>query len=337
MNTEPDELPEKEELSFSEALQRLLADEDLPVHLLYRISDLSEGEKVELYERWVVTQDGRREEIARHLADISEDNFTVDFKPFFAYLLADPDPSVRVAALEGLWDATELKLVGPIVAMLESDDNQRVRAAAAAALSHYLLLSAWGELRHVPTELIIEALLAAYHDQSAETPVRRAALESLGSVPSDEVEQLVKNAYESSNSELQLGSLFAMGNSADPRWLPILIDELESPYSEMRVEAARACGSIGHSEAVPGLAELALDDDEEVAATAIEALGLIGGNDAHRALEAMVDDPRFEHLQDIVTLALEDMDWLENELTMLSWREEDEGDDDLIEFDDLDE
>ena len=40
--------------------------------------------------------------------------------------------------------------------------------------------------------------------------------------------------------ELQLSALFAMGTSADPRWLPILVDEMESPNSDMRAEAARA-------------------------------------------------------------------------------------------------
>ena len=330
--------PESDEVPFPDVLKALLTDEEVVIHLLYRLSDLSEEETSRLFEAWLLTPELRRQEIARHLADIVEDNFVVDFEPLFAYCLLDPDPLVRVAALDGLWDTTNVSLIAPIIDLLQNDPNQGVQATAAATLAHYLLLSSWGQLRRVPTEKIIEALLATYEDANSAVPVRRAALEALGSVPTERVQKLIEAAYEGSIGELQLGALFAMGNSADPRWLPILLDELESPYSEMRIEAARASGSVGHSEAVPALAELAYDDDEEVAMTAIEALGLIGGEEAQAILQAMVEEPGAEHLQEFILAALEDIDWLDKELSLLSLSAGDEDEDDeLIEFDDLDE
>jgi HEAT repeat protein len=331
--------PESDDLPFPEVLKALLTDEEVTIHLLYRLSDMTEEEKSRLFEAWLLTPELRRQEITRHLADIVEDNFIVDFEPVFAYCLADPDSMVRAAALDGLWDTTNMSLITPIVELMQNDQSQVVQATAAATLSHYLLLSSWGQLRRVPTERITEALLAVYEDPNSAMPLRRAALEALGSVPTERVQKLIESAYEGSIRELQLGALFAMGNSADPRWLPILLDEMESPYSEMRIEAARASGSVGHSEAVPALAELAYDDDEEVAATAIEALGLIGGEEAHAVLEAMIEEPGAEHLQEIILSALEDIDWLDKELSLLSLSvdDEDEDDDELIEFDDLDE
>lgn len=330
---------EGDDLSFPQVLKALLADEEIAIHLLYRLSDMTEEDKSRLFEAWLLTPELRRQEITRHLADIVEDDFIVDFEPVFAYGLSDPDPLVRVASLDGLWDTTNVSLITPILDLLQNDRSQAVQATAAATLAHYLLLSSWGQLRRVPTEQIIEALLSTYEDPHSAVPVRRAALEALGSVPTERVQKLIEAAYEGSIMELQLGALFAMGNSADPRWLPILLDEMESPYSEMRIEAARASGSVGHSEAVPALAELAYDDDEEVAMTAIEALGLVGGQEAQAVLQAMVEEPGVEHLQEYILAALEDIDWLDKELSLLSLSadDEDEDDDELIEFDDLDE
>lgn len=344
MSSEQEEFAADEEIPFSEASQQLLNDPIVPIHLLYRLSDMEESEKSRFFEQWLLTGPERRQEITRHLADLSEENFLVDFGPVFGFCLSDPDPLVRVAALDGLWDTTELGLIPAISDLVQNDASQSVRAAAAAALSHFLLMAAWGEIDGVPKEDIAAVLLQAYRDPDSEIPLRRAALEALGSVPTAEVQQLIEAAYEGSIPELQLGALFAMGNSADPRWLSILLDEMESPYSEVRIEAARASGNVGHSDAVPALAELAYDHDEEVAATAIEALGLIGGEQALQMLESMLEDPQREHLYEIVEMALDDLDALAMEKSLLSLAEDwieaaDEAvdeDDELIDLDDLD-
>jgi len=100
-----------------------------------------------------------------------------------------------------------------------------------------------------------------------------------------------------------------MGSSADPRWLPILLDEMESPYEEIRLEAVRAAGNIGDSQAIPRLAELAYDDSEEVAVAAIAALGEIGGEQAGELLTAMVDDSELEELHEIIHEVFEESTW----------------------------
>lgn len=346
MSYEQDEFPVDEEIPFADAVQQLLSEPAVPIHLLYRLSDMTEAEKADFFEQWLLTGPDRRHEIARHLADLSEANFLVDFGPVFGFCLSDPEPMVRVAALDGLWDATDVGVIPAISELVQNDASQHVRAAAAAALSHFLLMAAWGEVEGVPEDEITAVLLGAYRDPDSEVPLRRAALEALGSVSTSEVQRLIEAAYEGSDPELQLGALFAMGNSADPRWLSILLDEMESPYSEMRIEAARASGTVGHSDAVPALAELAYDDDEEVAATAIEALGLIGGDQALEVLEGLLEDPQMEHLYEVVEMAMDDLDGLANQKSLLSLAEDwmiasdealDDEDDDLIDLDDLDE
>ena len=70
----------------------------------------------------------------------------VEFTPVFAHLFNDTYAIVRVAALDGVWDSTEPRLVRPIIGLLQSDRDVNVRAAAARALAHYVLLAEWGQV-----------------------------------------------------------------------------------------------------------------------------------------------------------------------------------------------
>ena len=297
------------ELAFSDALDSLLFAEQVPLDLLYRLSDLTEDEMLEFERKWPTVSDERRHEIIRHLVDISEDDFFVDYHPLFANCLADPNPAVRSIALYGLWDTTDLTMLEPIIDRLKNDPEAEVQAAAAGSLAHFLLMSAWGQLKGVRIDVIIEALLAAFYDPAARFIVRRAALVALGSVNLPEINKAIEDSYESSERELQLSALFAMGNSADSRWLPIILDEMESPYDEMRQEAVRAAGSIGDSQVIPHLAELAYDDSEDVAQAAIMALAEIGGDQVDEILLQMSEDPELEEQDQVIMEALEESSW----------------------------
>ena len=300
---------EETEMAFEEALEKILNEEQVPIHLLYHLSDISENDLQAFARLWPDAPDDRRREIIRHLVDISEDDFIVDFRPLFSYGLADPFYQVRIASLDGLWDTTDLSLVDPIIDRMQNDVYPEVQAAAAGALAHYLLMAAWGELKDIRSKDITAALLAAYNDPESDLLLRRVALEALGSVNLPEVRRAIEESYESPHLELQLSALFAMGSSADPRWLPILLDEMESPYEEIRLEAVRAAGNIGDSQAIPRLAELAYDDSEEVAVAAIAALGEIGGEQAGELLTAMVDDSELEELHEIIHEVFEESTW----------------------------
>jgi len=297
------------EIAFSEALEALLSEEQVPIHLLFRLSDMTKDEMQEFERVWPACTEERRRAIMRHLVDLSEEDFVVNFQPLFAYCMNDPHPEVRIASLDGLWDTTDLNLLEPIINRLESDSVAEVQAAAAGALAHYLLMSAWGELRGVPTGLIINALMAAFNNPDSPLVLRRVALEALGSVNLPDVYKAIEESYESPHRGLQLSALFAMGNSADPRWMPIILDEMENPYEEMRQEAVRAAGNIGDSQAVSRLAELAYDDNEDVAQAAIEALGEIGGDQVQEILLEMSEDLELENLEAVILQALEDASW----------------------------
>jgi HEAT repeat protein len=321
----------KKELSFDAVLSSLFAEGEAPIHLLYRLSDMSDADFKRFQRDWSEVDPERRAALVRHMADIAEENYVVDFTPVFAHLLGDPYPMVRVAALDGLWDCVDTDLVRPILNLLARDPEVSVRTAAARALAHYVLLAEWGQIEHGVAEPIVAALLAEYERPATAPEVKRAALEAIASSDHPRIPELIRDAYEEGSQDMQLSALFAMGGSADRQWLPILEDEMGSPSADFRAEAARAAGAIGSSDSIDTLEQLLDDEDLEVAVAAVLALGQIGGDRAYELLASMADDPAYEELADAIDEALEEMEFPGSDFDLLAF-----SDDDLNEMDDDD-
>ncbi len=297
-------------------LEKIQADEHVSVSLLYQLSDLTPDEIGYFCGQWVDIDADRRRVIIRHLADITEQNYHVDFTSLFEHCLDAAVPEVRKASLDGLWDSDRLSLIARIVSMMESDADIEVRILATATLGHYVLLGEWGQIPARSIEPIVDSLLEQIDSEATQDPVRRAALESVSASGHPRVESLIEEAYDSGDLDKQISALFAMGRSADPRWINIVIDEMSSPITEMRLEAARASGEIGSSAAVPELIELTSDEDLEVRLVAVASLGRIGGDIAQQVLGDMIDDPDQEELDEAASEALEEIDWLGGEIDL---------------------
>ncbi|HOU41981.1 MAG TPA: HEAT repeat domain-containing protein [Promineifilum sp.] len=322
--------------SFTSVLSALFNGDDVPVHLIYRLSDMEMAEFNQFQRAWASVDEARRAAIVRHMAEIAEENTLIDFTPVFAYLFDDKYASVRQGALDGVWDTTDPALIRPIINLLQTDPSVVVRAAAARALAHYVLLAEWGQIAPGVVTPIVDALLAEYEQPKANEEVKRAALEALASANHPRVPELIRNAYEDGSNEMQLSALFAMGLNADDRWLSIVSDEMESPSADFRAEAARAAGAIGNPEAIDGLEQLLHDEDVEVAIAAVYALGQIGSERATELLNRLADDPAYEDLYDAIDEALEEMDWMGGEFDLLALpddEDEDENDDFAIDID----
>lgn len=316
-------MEEESQIPFTDVLALLFADESVPIQHLYRISDMEEQQTVEFRQRWSAASDERRREIARHLADLSEDNFVVDFSPVFASMLLDSYAPVRVAALDGLWDCGDEKLVDPIIDLMVADPMIEVKIAAARSLAHFLMMSEWGQLPGKKSPTIFEALRGTYEDPETALPVKGAALEAMGPLSHPKVGDFIEESFEGSSPELQQSALFAMGTSADPRWLPILLDEMESPFAEMRAEAARAAGAIGVSESISQLSELVFDEDGDVARASMAALVQIGGEQADRVIEELLSDAALSHLHEAAEDAMEETERIEGDLQLFPWSDSD--------------
>ena len=319
---------DRERLPFSEVLDRLFSERTVPVPLLYRLSDMSPEEMDAFEARWATEALDRRRVMVRHMVDISEDNFVVDFGPVFLRLLADNAAEVRVAAVEGLWDSSHIGAVGPIIRLMESDADVAVQAAAAKSLGHFVLMAEWGQIKQAIGDRIVNALAQQYEADGTADNVRRAILEALGNSADPRVRGYIEAAYNHGDEEMQLSAMFAIGRSADSSWTPIIIQEMRSPYAEMREEAARAAGEIGSSDAVDQLVELLEDDELEVQMAAIGALGQIGSDQAYEALAALLDRIEPSDLSDAIEEAMEEIEWRGNDLDLSIFQWEDGDDDD---------
>lgn len=312
---------DRDKLPFPEVFERLFSERRVPVSLIYRLSDMQPDELSHFEAHWPEQADERRRIIARHMADISEENFVVDFSPVFLRLLDDASPGVRRAAVDGLWDSSNLAVIGKMIGLMRQDEDSAVRAAAASCLGHFVLMAEWGQIDASSGERAVNALADTYVHPDTVESVRRASLESLGNAADPRVPDYIVDAYQSGSELMQMSAVFAMGRSADSRWMSTIIQEMDSPDWEMRAEAARAAGNVGSSDAVDRLIELLDDEEYEVRLAAVGALGQIGSDQAYEELASRLDDEDFVALHDAIEEAIDEIEWLggEMDLSLFEW------------------
>lgn len=233
----------------------------------------------------------RRRQVVRQLVDLTEDNVDLNFDAVFFTALDDEDARLRGDAIRGLWEYEGRDLIGPLLGLLERDEEPDVRAEAALALGRFVLLFALGKLRESHFRKVEQGLRRSLEDELEVDEVRARALEAIGACGHPWVSEAIQQAYESEVPRLKVGALQAMGRSCEPRWQPLLIDELRSDDPELRYEAAIALGSVADRRTVPHLAPLLDDPDLEVREVTITALGQIGGSEAKRLLRPLLRDP----------------------------------------------
>jgi HEAT repeat protein len=301
----------KNKLPTIEALLDHLSDASQPLSVakLYALSNLVGQDLARVRDVWPTLPDERRRAAARHLADITETDFEVNFGQVFRLALTDLEATVREAAIDGLWEDEDPALIATFVKMMQSDSSAQVRASAANALGHFVYLD---EIEAIPSGKIspaLQALRAIIASPGEPLEVRRRAVEAISYSGADDVPGIIRDAYASPDEDMRVSAVFAMGSSADEQWIDTVISELEAQSPAMRYEAARAAGELEARSAVPTLARLLDDPDAEVQSMAVWALGQIGGDRARKLLTdiAKGDD---EQLAEAATEALEEMDWM---------------------------
>ena len=233
---------------------------------------------------WAALPAERRLAVLSRMTEMADSDVELDFQSFFQHAMDDADGPVRECAILGLWECEDRRAVPSLVRLLRDDDEDAVRVAAALVLGHYALLVETGKLSGRDRNRIYGSLLAALDDPHELLEVRRRALESISVFKSPEVEEWIRWAYDDGEPALRQSSIFAMGRSCDPVWLPTIIDELGSDDAATRYEAADASSEHAAEEAVPHLVQLLGDDDVQVQMAVIHALGVIGGTEARTAL-----------------------------------------------------
>jgi HEAT repeat protein len=289
-----------------------IADDPKPSRFtrLQALSNLSEDQQREFAATWPTLPLERRRSIAAWLEELAEDNVELNFEAVFTVLLEDPDPQVRLDAVESLWESHDWALVPRFLALLRGDSDADVRAAAASALAKYELAIELGERQSRFGPEIDRALLDCFANEKEAPHVRRRALEAVSTRSLPEVPLAIVDARASDLPDLRLGAIHAMGRTYDERWLDDLIVALESNEPEMRFEALGALGELEAESAVPEIERLIEDEDAEVQFAAISALGKIGGDEAKAILRRYAGRP--SPLQEAAIEALAEAELLDD-------------------------
>jgi HEAT repeat protein len=193
---------------------------------------------------------------------------------------------------------------------MENDAILDVRAAAASALGKYIYL---GEIEELPATLLheIEDRLLKVASGNDLSLVRRRSLEAMGFSAHPLVPDLIEQAYRSGNNDWIASALFAMGRSANSRWIPQVMEMLAHDYPAVRMEAARAAGELEVAQATPVLLELLNDEDDDVRSAAIWSLSQLGGEGVREALETMYEETQDDEEAELIESALENLDFTE--------------------------
>lgn len=286
-------MPAGHRTEFRLLLKEILGQEHpLSYAQLRGLSNLVPEDLRALRRAWPEAHPERRQQIARALAQLSEDNPDMNFRDILLLCLSDPDETVRVAAIEGLGDDESFDLLEQLTLLVAEDPSVPVRSAAILALGRFAYLMETTDLFGGYRQRLLRLLLGLFDDPAVPLEVRRRAIETvsyLGGEP--EVEEAIGRAYAASEREMHASAIHAMGHHMAERWRPAVEQELENPDPEMRYEAAVACGEMGDPSLVHHLAPLLEDEDHEVAQAAIWALGEIGGPQARRLLQRAAQSP----------------------------------------------
>lgn len=327
------------EIPFKEVLAALL-DTEQPVNprYLYHLSDLQRKEIALLEQTWPNIPPARRKSLMEDVQTLGEDDPLLDFEALASLALRDEDAGVRLPAVEALWELEDPMLIQTFADLMENDENEAVRAAAASGLGKYVFL---GEIEELPPSSLhqLENRLLAVTRGKDSVEVRRHALEALGFSSRDEVPELIENAYASTDQDWVVSALFAMGRSSDERWQGSVYESLNAESAEVRFEAARAAGELEMDSAREKLRELLDDDDDTVRQASIWSLSQIGGEGVRETLEVLLEGSEDDEEADLIEEALENLDFKEEMdlLPMIELGDDDDDDLDLDGWDDEDE
>lgn len=251
-------------------------------------SDLNRSDAGTVSRGWAAIPVATRAGLLERALELADVNLELQFEALGKVGLDDPDPEVRERAVNLLWESEDTAVAEAMARLATDDSGPGVRAAAAAALQHFIEEYIADKLPARTGELVVTALRRALDDANVE--VRARAVESVGPIAEEWAQEAILEAYEGGDEPLRMSAIRAMGYSGLTRWEEYLEDEFVSGNPDMRFEAVIAAGNLGSELLIEPLGELLDDEDTELVLAAIEAIGEIGGEDAIEVLNAFAPE-----------------------------------------------
>ncbi len=209
-----------------------------------------------------------RRDMARYIGELRYAKATPDL---IDKLQKDADPEVRSACAYALGNIGAKFAVGPLQEVMENGKEEMpVRLAAAVALGQM------GNEQGI--KFLIDQL------KSSDEKVRAAAVEALRTIGKPATRLLIE-AAQSKDSLQRWGAVAALGETGDPKAVPILLKALRDEDENVRAVAAASLGKLRYARAAHQLVQALADKSERVQAHAEWALENIG----ERAIPAIMD------------------------------------------------
>ncbi|MCW1971021.1 MAG: HEAT repeat domain-containing protein [Anaerolineae bacterium] len=302
-------------ITFRDALILLRGTDPLSTAALSAFNNLDDFAAGQLRATWHDVGTERRQMLVTKLRDLMSNEFEYDFSAVFYHAITDKDEVVRLAAIEGLYEDENPRLVDPFIKILHNDSSDFVRSAAATALGKFLELGELEKFQKRRRDQVYDALMEALSEAPRESVLYCRLIESIGYVTNEDTVPLIREAATSDHEELRISALIAIANSAEPAYQDLVLAELSSDSSDIRLAAVQASGSIESNEAVPMLAKLTADHEPEVRLAAIEALVEIGTDDARAALRRAADS-KDEEIAAAAEEGLDELSWLDGNVNL---------------------
>ncbi len=322
---------------FQHTLKDLLDDTaELGPAYLYRLSDLEGADLDSFAQAWPQVSLSRRKALMEDLEELAEEDILLSFEAVCQVTARDEEPLVRLPSLRILWEYESPTLIPLFLDLMAADPEVEVRSSAATALGRFVYM---GEVEELPAETLREIVrhLLRTTTEDEHGLVQQRALESLGYSSHPRIPSLIELAYASPEEEWVASALFAMGRSADRRWMSSVLERLEDRAPAIRFEAARAAGELELNDAVHTLLDQLSDADGEVRMAAAWSLSQIGGQGVREALEDLLGDSQDTQEIGLLEDALDNLTFTEgfDDFSLFDF-DEDDLDGSLYEIDDED-
>jgi len=294
---------------IQELKQALTLGIDLSDELVESLSGLTDAPRAQFDEFWRELDADQRVALVHRLAEATEENVVLDFAWIHGLVLADPDPVVRELGLRLAAVEPRRELLDTYLYTAAADPDPDVRVAALEELSAYTLLAGTEDWPAALQQQLETALVGALHLPNAPLAARTAALLSLAYLTTDRSEQEIRQAH--LQPDLREAAIEAMGRNCQEIWIPDLLAELEDDDPDLRLAAVQAAAELEDEGLVPRLAAMMHDPDFDVRMAAIAALGTVGGDDAKGLLADLMksqDKPLRDAARTAIERLLEDED-----------------------------
>ncbi len=192
-------------------------------------------------------------------------------------LAADPDLSVRRAAIEALGCVGDARAVDALAAQLHAAGAPRDEAAVSVRVEAACALGRIG----APS---LPALQAVLHDRNPR--VREAVVDALGAIGGPSVVPALAEVLGDDRSQLRQAAAKGLAAIGGDDARTALVAALHHKDPATRATAVQALGDLGDSRSVPALSEIVSDREKAVREGAVAALGRLGSSDAAEALLA---------------------------------------------------